>query len=172
MGWWAPVCCGMVSTLCAVVPPPGPYGVVGTGVLWDVSTWCAVVPPGLYGVVGTGVLWDGQYTVRCSTSSWTICGVVEGGSHAFATVRWSAHLGRRHHYEREGPRVARLHRRPLPHAHLPPPHVSPRPAAHSTACSNCAAWHATGMASRGRIGGGLKARFERFSTSLCVSPPG
>jgi hypothetical protein len=48
-----------VSTLCAVVPPPGLYGVVGTGVLWDVSTLCAVVPPpGLYGVVGTGVLWD------------------------------------------------------------------------------------------------------------------
>jgi hypothetical protein len=47
-----------VSTLCAVVPPPGLYGVVGTGVLWAVSTLCAVVPPpGLYGVVGTGVLW-------------------------------------------------------------------------------------------------------------------
>ena len=46
-----------VSTLCAVEPPPGLYGVVGTGVLWDVSTLCAVVPPpGLYGVVGTG-LW-------------------------------------------------------------------------------------------------------------------
>jgi hypothetical protein len=30
--------------------------VVGTGVLWDVSALCAVVPPpGLYGVVGTGV---------------------------------------------------------------------------------------------------------------------
>jgi hypothetical protein len=29
--------------------------VVGTGLLWDVSTRCAVVPPpGLYGVVGTG----------------------------------------------------------------------------------------------------------------------
>jgi hypothetical protein len=39
-----------VSTLCAVVPPPGLYGVVGTGLLWDVSTLCAVVPPpGLYG---------------------------------------------------------------------------------------------------------------------------
>jgi hypothetical protein len=48
-----------VSALCAVVPPPGLYGVVGTGVLWDVSKLCAVVPPaGLYGVVGTGVLWD------------------------------------------------------------------------------------------------------------------
>jgi hypothetical protein len=47
-----------VSTLCAVAPPPGLYGVVGTGVLWDVSTLCAVAPPpGLYGVVGTGVLW-------------------------------------------------------------------------------------------------------------------
>jgi hypothetical protein len=43
-----------VSTLCAVVPPPGLYGVV-----WDVSTLCAVVPPaGLYGVVGTGLVWD------------------------------------------------------------------------------------------------------------------
>jgi hypothetical protein len=43
----------------AQAPPPGLYGVVGTGVLWDVSTLCAVVPPpGLYGVVGTGVLWD------------------------------------------------------------------------------------------------------------------
>ena len=31
-----------VSTLCAVVPPPGLYGVVGTGLLWDVSTLCAV----------------------------------------------------------------------------------------------------------------------------------
>jgi hypothetical protein len=32
---------------------------VGTGLLWDVSTRCAVVPPpGLYGVVGTGLLWD------------------------------------------------------------------------------------------------------------------
>jgi hypothetical protein len=30
------------------------YGVVGSGLLWDVSTLCAVVPPaGLYGVVGT-----------------------------------------------------------------------------------------------------------------------
>jgi hypothetical protein len=38
--------------------------VVGTGVLWDVSTRCAVVPPrGLYGVVGTGVLWD--VSTRC-----------------------------------------------------------------------------------------------------------
>jgi hypothetical protein len=38
-----------------VVPPAGLYGVVGTGVLWHVSTLCAVVPPaGLYGVVGTG----------------------------------------------------------------------------------------------------------------------
>jgi hypothetical protein len=35
------------------------YGVVGTGLLWNVSTLCAVVPPpGLYGVVGTGWLWD------------------------------------------------------------------------------------------------------------------
>jgi hypothetical protein len=41
-----------VSTLCAVVPPPGLNGVVGTGVLWDVSTLCAVVPPpGIYGVI-------------------------------------------------------------------------------------------------------------------------
>jgi hypothetical protein len=48
-----------VSTLCAVVPPPGLYGVVGTGVLWDVNTLCAALPPpGLYGVVGTGVLGD------------------------------------------------------------------------------------------------------------------
>jgi hypothetical protein len=48
-----------VSTLCAVVPPAGLYGVVGTGLLCDVSTLCAVVPPaGLYGVVGTGMLWD------------------------------------------------------------------------------------------------------------------
>jgi hypothetical protein len=39
-----------VSTLCAVVPPPGRYGVVGTGVLWGVSTLCVVVPPaGRYG---------------------------------------------------------------------------------------------------------------------------
>jgi hypothetical protein len=78
MGRWAPVCCGNVSALCVVVPPPGLYGVVGTGllwdsqyavccstsswtiwvvgtgVLWDVSTLCVVVPPpGLYGVVGT-----------------------------------------------------------------------------------------------------------------------
>jgi hypothetical protein len=30
-----------VSTLCALVPPPKLYGVVGTGVLWDVSTLCA-----------------------------------------------------------------------------------------------------------------------------------
>jgi hypothetical protein len=30
----------VVSTLCAEVPPPGLYGVVGTGVLWDVSTLC------------------------------------------------------------------------------------------------------------------------------------
>ena len=47
-----------VSTLCAVVPPPaGLYGVVGTGLLWDVSTLCAVAPPpGLDGVVGTGLL--------------------------------------------------------------------------------------------------------------------
>jgi hypothetical protein len=42
---------GDVSTLRAVVPPAGLYGVVGTGVLWDVSTLCAVVPPpGLHGV--------------------------------------------------------------------------------------------------------------------------
>jgi hypothetical protein len=48
-----------VSTLCAGVPPPGLYGVVGTGLLWDVSTLCAgVPPPGVYGVVGTGLLWD------------------------------------------------------------------------------------------------------------------
>ena len=34
-------------------------GVVGTGVLWDVSVLYAVAPPpGLYGVVGTGLLWD------------------------------------------------------------------------------------------------------------------
>jgi hypothetical protein len=41
-----------VSTLCALAPPPGLYGVVGTGLLWDVSTLCAVAPPpGLYGGV-------------------------------------------------------------------------------------------------------------------------
>jgi hypothetical protein len=34
-----------VSTLCAVVPPPGLYGVVGTGLLRDVSTLRAAVPP-------------------------------------------------------------------------------------------------------------------------------
>jgi hypothetical protein len=65
-----------VSTLCVLVPPPGLYGVVGTGLLWDVSTPCAVVPPpGLYGVVDTGLLYDVS-TVCCSTSSWTIWGVV------------------------------------------------------------------------------------------------
>jgi hypothetical protein len=54
-----------VSTRCAVIPPPGLYGVVGTGVLRDVSTLCAVVPPpGLYGVVGTGVLCD--VSTRCA----------------------------------------------------------------------------------------------------------
>ena len=48
---------GDVSILCAVVPPPGRYGVVGTGLLWDVSTLCVGVPPaGLYGVVGAGEL--------------------------------------------------------------------------------------------------------------------
>jgi hypothetical protein len=30
-----------VSTPCAVVPPPGLYGMVGTGLLWGVSTLCA-----------------------------------------------------------------------------------------------------------------------------------
>jgi hypothetical protein len=45
-----------VSTLCAVVPPSGLYGVV-----CDVSTLCAVVPPaGLDGVVGTGLLWSSR----------------------------------------------------------------------------------------------------------------
>jgi hypothetical protein len=34
-----------VSSLCVVVPPAGVDGVVGTGVLWDVSSLCAVVPP-------------------------------------------------------------------------------------------------------------------------------
>ena len=48
-----------VSILCAVVPPPGLYGVVSTGLLWGVSTLCDVVPPsGLDGVVGTGLLCD------------------------------------------------------------------------------------------------------------------
>ena len=63
MGWWSPVCCGMsVHGVCCTtsswtVPPPGRYGVVGTGVLWDVSTLCVGVPPaGLYGVVGAGEL--------------------------------------------------------------------------------------------------------------------
>ena len=53
------------------------YGVVGTGVLWNVSTLCAVLPPpGLYvgwwAPVGCGM------SVHCvlSTSSWTIWGVV------------------------------------------------------------------------------------------------
>jgi hypothetical protein len=50
---------GDVSTLCDVAPPPGLYGVVGTGVLWAVSTLCAVAPPpGLYGVEGSGLLWE------------------------------------------------------------------------------------------------------------------
>jgi hypothetical protein len=40
------------------VPRPGLYGVVGTVLLWGVSTLCDVVPPpGLYGVVGTGLWW-------------------------------------------------------------------------------------------------------------------
>ena len=65
-------CVWDVSTLCAVVPPPGLYGVVGTGVLWHVSTLCALAPPpGLHGVVGTGVL-RGSLWIRkwapCSTS--------------------------------------------------------------------------------------------------------
>jgi hypothetical protein len=56
---------GDVSTLCAVLPPPGLYGVVGTGLLWDVSTRCAVEPPpGLFEVVGTGLLWD--VSTRCA----------------------------------------------------------------------------------------------------------
>jgi hypothetical protein len=39
-----------VSTLCVLVPPPGLYGVVGTGLLWDVSTLFATLPPpGLMG---------------------------------------------------------------------------------------------------------------------------
>jgi hypothetical protein len=42
---------GDVSTLCAVVPPAELCGVVGTGLLWDVSRPCALVPPaGLCGV--------------------------------------------------------------------------------------------------------------------------
>jgi hypothetical protein len=50
-----------VSATCAVAPPAGLYGVVGTGVPWAVSALCAVVPPpGLYGVVGTGLLWEGS----------------------------------------------------------------------------------------------------------------
>ena len=66
-----------VRTLCAAEPPPGLYGVVGTGLLWDVSTLCAAEPPpGLYGVVGTGVLWDVSTLV---SSSWTIW----GGGHRF-----------------------------------------------------------------------------------------
>jgi hypothetical protein len=40
MGWWAPVCCGM-SVLCAVLPPPGLYGVVGTGLL-GLSVHCVL----------------------------------------------------------------------------------------------------------------------------------
>jgi hypothetical protein len=60
-----------VSALCAVVPPPGLYGVVGTGVLWDVSTLCALAPPpGLYGVLGTGVLWHVS----------TLCAVAPAGA--------------------------------------------------------------------------------------------
>jgi hypothetical protein len=63
-----------VSTLCAVVPPPGLYGVVGTGLLWDVSTLCTpswtIWGGGHRAVVGC------QYTVYCSTSFWTIWGVV------------------------------------------------------------------------------------------------
>jgi hypothetical protein len=56
-------------------PPAGLYGVVGTGLLWDVSTLCVVVPPaGLYGVVGTRFVVGCQYTVCCSTSSWTVWG--------------------------------------------------------------------------------------------------
>jgi hypothetical protein len=43
MGWWAPVCCGMSVHLC---PTAGLCGVVGTGVLWDVST--LRVDTGLY----------------------------------------------------------------------------------------------------------------------------
>jgi hypothetical protein len=45
------VCC---STSCWTL------WVVGTGLLWDVSALCDVVPPpGLYGVVGTGVCCHG-----------------------------------------------------------------------------------------------------------------
>jgi hypothetical protein len=66
-----------VRTLRAVEPPPGLYGVVGTGVLWDVSTLCAVGPPaGLYGVVGTGLLWDIS----------TLCAVIPPPGHAGAVV--------------------------------------------------------------------------------------
>jgi hypothetical protein len=41
---------GMSVHCVLTVPPPGLYGVAGTGLLWDVSTLCAVAPPpGLYG---------------------------------------------------------------------------------------------------------------------------
>jgi hypothetical protein len=52
-----------VSTPCAVVPPPGLCGVVGTGVLWDVSTLC--------------------------TSSWTIWG---GGHRCVVGCQYTVHL--------------------------------------------------------------------------------
>jgi hypothetical protein len=54
-----------VSTLCAVVPPPGLYGVVGTGLLWGVSTLCAVV-----GLMGRGAF--------CLDSA-LVGGALEGG---------------------------------------------------------------------------------------------
>jgi hypothetical protein len=49
-----------VSTLRALVPPAGLYGVVGTGLLWDVSTLCAVVPPPwtIWGVVSLSGMWN------------------------------------------------------------------------------------------------------------------
>jgi hypothetical protein len=45
---------GTATRRCGLLAPPHQYGVVGTGLLRDVSALCAVVPPpGLYGVVGT-----------------------------------------------------------------------------------------------------------------------
>jgi hypothetical protein len=50
MGWWAPVCCGMSVHCVLQYLLLDIYGVVGTGLLWGVSTLCALVPPpGLYG---------------------------------------------------------------------------------------------------------------------------
>jgi hypothetical protein len=69
-----------VSTLCAVVPPAGLYGVMGTGVLWDVSTLCAKVPPpGLCGVVGIGLLCD--VSTLCAVVPLSLRGALDDGSH-------------------------------------------------------------------------------------------